>query len=352
MAEIQLTIDGREVVTEEGKSIFEAARKVGIRIPHLCYREDLTVTAACRLCVVEVEGARTLVASCAYPVANRMVVRTDTQRVLDARRLALEFLLSDHPYDCMTCERSGSCKLEKYAYEYGVKRSRFEGDQHDYPIRSINPFFERDYNKCILCGRCVTVCHELQYCEAVDQVNRGFDTKVAAPFDRSMQETPCVFCGNCVSVCPVGALSEKAGHFQGREWELTKVPTICSYCGVGCTLLLNVKDNKILKVTTAMDLGMNRGWTCVKGRFGFDYVHSSDRLTDPFIKDDGRFRKASWDEALDTVASGLQKVKENYGPDAVAFLASAKCTNEENYLLQKLARAAIGTNNVDHCARL
>jgi predicted molibdopterin-dependent oxidoreductase YjgC len=352
MREIQLKIDGQEIKAEEGMTIFEAARKTGIQIPHLCYREDLTPTTACRLCVVEVEGAKTLVASCAYPVADKMVVRTDTERVQDARRLVIEFLLSDHPYDCMTCEKSGSCKLEKYAYELGIRKPRFEGDKHNYPVRQVNPFFERDYNKCILCGRCVTVCHELQYCEAVDHSKRGFDTKIAASFDRSMQETPCVFCGNCVSVCPVGALSEKAGRFQGRDWELKKVPTICSYCGVGCTLLLNVKENQVLKVTSDRDLGVNRGWTCVKGRFGFDYVHSPDRLIAPLIKENGKFRERSWDEALDAVAKGLKKVKDQHGPDAIGILASAKCTNEENYLLQKMARAALGTNNIDHCARL
>ena len=352
MAEIRLNIDGREVTAEEGMTVFEAAQSVGIRIPHLCYRTDLSATAACRMCVVEVEGARTLVASCAYPVANKMVIQTNTKRVMDARRTVLEFLLSDHPYDCMTCEKSGSCKLEKYAYEYGVRKSRFKGEQHDYTLRSQNPFFERDYNKCILCGRCVTVCHDIQYCEAVDQIHRGFQTQVAAPFNRPMQDTPCVFCGNCVSVCPVGALSEKAGRFQGREWELKKIPTICSYCGVGCTLILNVKDDQVLKVTSDKDAGVNKGWTCVKGRFGSDYVHSPDRLTEPLIRVNGQLQKASWEEALDTVAQGLKKVKEKQGADAVAFLVSAKCTNEENYLLQKLARAAIGTNNVDHCARL
>ena len=352
MREIHLSIDGLEVKAEEGTTIFEAARKVGIKIPHLCYRNDLTPTTACRLCVVEMEGARTLVASCAYPVADKMVVRTDTERVRDARKLVIELLLSDHPYDCMTCEKSGSCKLEKYAYAFGIRKSRFEGEKHNYPIRSSNPFYERDYNKCILCGRCVTVCHEVQYCEAVDHSKRGFATKIAASFDRSMEESPCVFCGNCVSVCPVGALSEKAGRFEGREWELKKVPTTCSYCGVGCTLVLNVKDNRVLKVTSNPDLGVNEGWTCVKGRFGFDYVHSPDRLSDPLIKENGVFRQASWDEALGTVAEGLKKVKTKHGADAIGVLVSAKCTNEENYVLQKIARAALGTNNVDHCARL
>ncbi len=352
MTEIRLNIDGREVQAEEGTTIFEAARKAGISIPHLCYRHDLTPTTSCRLCVVEVEGARTLVASCALPVAPKMVVRTDTKRVRDARKLVVELLLSDHPYDCMTCEKSGSCKLEKYAYEFGIRKTRFQGEKHEYPLRAVNPFYERDYNKCILCGRCVTVCHEVQYCEAVDYIKRGFTTKVAASFDHSMQETPCVFCGNCVSVCPVGALSEKAGRFQGRDWELKKVPTICSYCGVGCTLVLNVKDNQVLKVTSDKDLGVNKGWTCVKGRFGFDYIHSPDRLTEPLIREGDKFRPASWDEAMDRVAEGLKKVKADHGPEAIGVLVSAKCTNEENYLLQKLARVALGTNNVDHCARL
>ena len=352
MSEILLTIDGREVKAKEGTTIFEAAKKLRIAIPHLCYRKDLTPTSACRICVVEVEGARTLVASCAYPVANNMVVRTNTSRVVKARKQVVELLLSDHPYDCMTCEKSGTCKLEKYAYQLGVKKPRFDGVKHDYPVRAANPFFERDYNKCILCGRCVTVVHEIQHCHAVDYTKRGFDSKIAASFDRSMKETPCVYCGNCVSVCPVGALSEKAGRFQGREWELGKTPTTCSYCGVGCTIVLNTKDNEILKVTSDKDLGVNKGWTCVKGRFGWDYVHSPDRLTGPLVKEQGGFRPAAWDEALDKVAEGLKKVKKEYGPDAIGVLVSAKCTNEENYLLQKLARAALGTNNVDHCARL
>ena len=352
MSDIKLLIDDKEIAVEQGTTIFEAARQAGIHIPHLCYREDLTVTAACRLCIVEVEGARNLVASCAAPAANNMKVHTNTARVSEARKQVIELLLSDHPYDCMTCEKSGACKLEKYAYQLGVRKPRFQGGKHDYPVRAANPFFERDYNKCILCARCVTVCHEVQYCEAVDQSKRGFDTKVAALFDRSMKQTPCVYCGNCVSVCPTGALSEKAGHSEGRTWEMEKIPTTCSYCGVGCTLVLNVKDDRIVKVTSDRKLGMNKGWTCVKGRFGFDYVHSPDRLTTPLVREDGRLRPAEWDEALDKAAAGLDKVRKEYGPDSIGILVSAKCTNEENYLLQKLARAAIGTNNVDHCARL
>jgi formate dehydrogenase alpha subunit len=352
MSGVTLTIDERTVEAPAGTTVFWAARKAGIEIPHLCYLEGLSPTAGCRLCVVEVEGSRNLSASCALPVANKMVVRTESPRVTAARRMVLEFLLSDHPRDCMTCEKSGACALENYAYKFGIRQSGFVGDHHDYPLRESNPFFVRDYNKCILCARCVTVCHEVQYCRAVDQTHRGFATKVAAFGDRSMEESPCVFCGNCVSVCPTGALTEKAGRFEGRSWEMKKVPTICSYCGVGCTLVLNVKEDRIVKVTSDREKGMNKGWTCVKGRFGFDYVHSPDRLSTPLVRDNGGLRGAGWDEALDRVAAGLTKVKDQYGPDAVGFLVSAKCTNEENYLLQKIARSAIGTNNVDHCARL
>lgn len=352
MNEVKLSIDGHEVAIETGTTIFEAARKAGIVIPHLCYMEGLSASAACRLCIVEVEGARNLVASCGAPVADKMVVRTNTKRVQDARRLVIELLLSDHPSDCMTCEKSGSCELERYAYEFGIIKSRFEGEKHSYPIRSANPFFERDYNKCILCSRCVKVCHEIQYCQAVDFSKRGFATKIAAAFDSDMKEAPCVFCGNCVSVCPTGALSEKAGRFQARQWEMTKIPTICSYCGVGCTLIMNVKDNKVIKVTSDKDLGINKGWTCVKGRFGFDYVHSEDRLQGPLTRENGVLRPTNWDKALSAAAEGLNSIKDKYGPDSIGVLVSAKCTNEENYLLQKLARAVIGTNNVDHCARL
>ena len=356
MNEVRLQIDGKEVSTAEGTTIFEAARSVGIEIPHLCYREDLTPTAACRLCVVEVEGARNLVASCAYPVANNLVVRTNTERVIKTRRLVIELLLSDHPFDCMTCEKSGACELERYAYELGVATTRFQGEKHDYPLDETNPFFVRDYNKCILCERCVKACSDVQFVEAIDFAHRGFSTKVASPFDRSLLESTCIFCGQCVAGCPVGALVEKTRMGKGREWEFRKVPTVCPYCGVGCNIELNVKDNRIVKVTSPINSVVNKGRLCVKGKFGFDFVHNEERLTTPLIRDgekgEGRFREASWEEALDLVAKRLAKIKNQSGPDSLAVLSSAKCTNEENYLTQKFARAVLGTNNIDHCARL
>lgn len=352
MDKVFLTIDGNQVAVAKGATVFQAAKAAGISIPHLCYREDLSPNSACRICVVEVEGARTLVPSCSFPVSEGMIVRTDTPRVMNARKMVLELILSDHPFDCMTCEKSGSCKLEKYAYQMGIKSSRFEGERHQLPIDISNPFIGRDYNKCILCGRCVTACNEVQRWEAIDYMGRGFATKVGTAFDRGLETSPCVFCGQCVEVCPVGALVEKQRLRKGREWELKKVDTVCSYCGVGCNLELNVKDNAIVKVTANRKSPVNNGRLCVKGRFGSDYVHHPDRLSQPLIRENGEFKATDWDTALNRVAEKLNEIKAQHGPDSIAFLSSAKCTNEENYLFQKFARAVVGTNNVDHCARL
>jgi len=360
VAEISLTIDGKKVAVECGTSVMQAAKKLGIEIPHLCYYEGLSPFSGCRLCVVEVERIKNLVASCSYPVAEGMVVHTDTPRVQQARKLVMELLLSDHPYDCMTCEKSGDCKLEKYAYQMGVTSSRFKGEKHHYHIDLSNPFFERDYNKCILCGRCVTVDNEVQHADAIDFIGRGFNMKPGAAFDRQLQDetSTCVFCGQCVGVCPTGALIDRSRRFKGREWELKKVRTVCSFCGVGCNIELNVKDGKIINITSWKDSPVNRGNLCVKGRYGHDFVHHPDRLISPMVRKGPKgeptqdFEKISWDSALTFVAEKLKQIKETYGSESIGFLSSAKCTNEENYLLQKFARAVVGTNNVDHCARL
>jgi len=256
----------------------------------------------------------------------------------------------------MTCEKSGACELEKYAYELGVSTTTFKGEKHAYPLDETNPFFIRDYNKCILCERCVKSCNDVQFVEAINFAHRGFNTKVATPFDKSLLDSTCIFCGQCVASCPVGTLVEKSRRFRGREWELKKVNTVCPYCGVGCNIELNIKNNRIVKVTSLVNGVVNRGRLCVKGKFGFDFVHSPERLTSPLIREgekgEGKFREASWEEALALVAKNLSEIKSESGPDSLSVLSSAKCTNEENYLMQKFARAVIGTNNVDHCACL
>jgi formate dehydrogenase alpha subunit len=347
-----LTIDGREATAQRGMTVMQAADAAGIRIPRLCYHPQLEPFAGCRLCVVEVEGLRTLAASCALPATPGMVVRSDTERVMDARRLAVELLLSDHPADCLTCEQCGKCELQQYAYELGVRESPFVGERHRDLVDDTNPCFLRDYAKCILCGRCVSMCHDIVGAGAIDFAHRGFDCRVASPFGRPMQETTCVFCGQCVQACPTGALVERTRVGQGREWEFGVINTVCGYCGVGCGLRFYLKDGAIVKVEGDDDSPVNRGRTCVKGRFGWDFLTRDDRLTTPLVRKDGELVPATWDEALTAAAAGLKRIADGHGADSLEFLASAKCTNEENYLMQRLARQVFGTNNVDHCARL
>jgi len=353
--QVSLWIDGKEVRVAPGATIYWAAKSLGIEIPHLCYGEDLPAMSSCRLCVVEVEGMRNLAASCSMPVAQGMKVRTDTDRVQKARRMNLQLILSDHAVECITCEKSGSCLLERYAYEFGITESRFTGprwEKNRHDVDESSPFLVRDYNKCILCGRCVHACAELQYDSAIDYSARGFKARISTPFGRPLTDTTCEFCGRCIGVCPVGALTEKARRKQGREWELAVTSTICPYCGCGCTLDVHTKAGRVVKVTTHSRDTVNRGNLCVKGKFGIGFLDRPERLTTPLIRRDGKLEPASWEEALDLVSRRLGGIKAAHGPDALAGLSSAKCTNEENYVFQRFVRGAFGTNNVDHCARL
>jgi formate dehydrogenase alpha subunit len=339
------------VSVPKGTTILKAAQKAGAFIPTLCHDDELSSPGACRICVVEVKGARALVASCVAEANEGMVVETASPQVIEARKTILELILANHPEDCLTCHKAGDCKLQDYAYFYDVKPGGFRGDAHEYELEDDNLFIVRDMNKCILCGKCVRVCEEKQGRAVIDFAYRGFKTKIATALDKPLAESVCVSCGSCVAVCPTGALTEKAMRGKARKWEVEKVRTTCPFCGVGCNFDLNVKDGKVVGVTSNPDAPSNGRDMCVKGRFGVDYIHSPKRLTKPLIKKNGEFVESSWDEALDLVASKLKDIKSQYGGDAIAALSSARCTNEENYLMQKFMRAAIGTNNVDHCAR-
>ena len=346
---VQITMDGRSLRVSAEASVLEAARAAKIRIPTLCNLPDLTPAGACRLCLVKIEGRPGLAAACVQPVIDGMVVYTHTPEVLEARKMMLEMLLASHPADCLSCVRNLNCELQTLAAELGVKASRFSGVSRHYPLDDSNGFIVRDNEKCILCGRCVRTCQELQVCNVLEFNNRGFDTKVAPAFDAATQDSACVFCGACVSACPVGALTEKTFWNHGRPDK--KVRTTCPFCGVGCNFDLNVKDDRVIGVTSRPDSPVNGRLLCVKGRFGTDFIHSPSRLTSPLIRQKGRLEPVTWDEALDFVAERFNEIKRQHGPDAIAALSSARCTNEENYLLQKLMRAAVGTNNIDHCAR-
>jgi len=261
----------------------------------------------------------------------------------------VELLLANHPTDCLTCQRNLDCELQKLATDLGIRTVRFQGDQRQYPLDDSNPFIVRDNTKCVLCGRCVRVCKEVQCCNVLDWTDRGFNSKITPAFDEALTDSSCVFCGTCVSACPVGALTAKPWFDAGLPDK--KVRTTCPFCGVGCNFDLNVKDDKVIGVTSNIDSPVNGRLLCVKGRFGTDYVHSPERLTTPLIKKDGELVAATWDEALDLVAEKFSAIKRDFGADAIAALSSARCVNEENYLMQKFMRAVIGTNNVDHCAR-
>jgi formate dehydrogenase alpha subunit len=301
---------------------------------------------------LEGEGDRPLIAACARVVEKGMSVKTRTDRVLAARKTVLELLISDHPLDCLTCESSGVCPLQDYAYEYGVTGQTFAGRRHDYSPDVSNPFIQRDLSKCIKCYRCAQACQDLQFCDIADHMYRGFDTMVTTALDRPLNETDCVSCGRCVSVCPTGALVEKASIGLGRSKNMKRTATICPYCGVGCHIILETNRGSIVRVRSDDKSPVNAGDLCVKGRFGFDFVNSPDRLQQPLVRKDGQLQPASWDEALDFAAARLTEIKKRHKPDSIAILASSKCTNEDNYLMQKFARAAIGTNNIDNCARL
>lgn len=351
MAEVTLTIDGKQVTVPAGTTVLEAARSAGIFIPTLCHDPELTPWGGCRLCVVEIERMRNLPASCVTTATEGMVVYTASDAVIEARRTILELLLANHPMDCLTCGRNGDCRLQDYAYRYGVREPGFTGERHTYPIEDDNPFIIRDLNKCILCGKCVRACAEIQGKSIVDFAYRGFNTKITPAMDTALSGSDCVFCGNCVAVCPVGALQEKGLRTAARTWEVKKVRTTCPYCGSGCTFELNVKDGRVVGVTSC-DGDVNGRALCVKGRFGYGFIHHPDRLTKPLIKRNGVFEEATWEEAINLVAGKLGAIKKEYGSDALGVLSSARCTNEENYLMGKFTRAVLGTNNIDHCARL
>jgi predicted molibdopterin-dependent oxidoreductase YjgC len=370
-----LTINGIELAFEPGETILQVARRNHIDIPTLCHLKGTTPTGACRICVVEVERARTLLAACATPAGPGMVVRTESPAVVAARKQIIQLMLSSGNHNCAIrgsddaewttfqlkvqtedgsnelCPVWGDCRLQNLAYRYQVTGEAFPATPTQYPMETVNPFIVRDFSRCISCGRCVQACSDVQVNNAISFGYRGPHSKIIAAGDRPLKDSDCVFCGECVQACPVGALVEKEVRYKVRPWETRKVRTTCSYCGVGCQMDLHVKDNRVVKVTGA-DIAPNHGSLCVKGRFGYHFIGSDRRLTTPLIKENGQHRPASWDEALDLVAEKLAKIRDAHGGDAIGLFSSARITNEENYIAQKFARAVLKTNNVDHCARL
>lgn len=352
MTKINLTINGKNIPAKDGITILEAAKGAGINIPTLCHDPRLKPYGACRLCLVEVKGFKKPLLSCATPVKEGMEVETNTAALIRIRKTLVELLLSDHKINCVTCESSGRCKLQDLAYEFCIEDNRFIGERNTFTIEDFNPLIERDPSKCILCGCCVRICEEVQQNSVYTFAGRSFSTVVTTPYDRSLTQTRCELCGQCISACPTAALIDKTAKNKGRIWETSATKTTCPYCGCGCELELHVKDGRVVRVSADVQSGVNKGNACAKGRFTMGFINHKDRLKSPLIRKDGELTSASFNEALGFIASKLVKIKEESGPDSIGVIASARCTNEENYLLQKFTRAVIGTNNIDHCARL
>ncbi len=375
-AEHMMVINGNEFGFTPGETILDVARRHDIDIPTLCHLKGAAPTGACRICVVDVRGARNLLPACVTPAADNMIVQTESPAVVSARRLILQLLLSSGNHNCAVrgsdgqdwtsfqlavhnddgsgelCPVWGDCRLQDLAYRYQVSGERFSATETAYPMETVNPFIVRDFSRCIQCGRCVQACNEIQVNNAIHVGYRGAKAKIIAAGDRPLKDSDCVFCGECVQACPVGALVEKDARYKVRPWTARKVRTTCSYCGVGCQMYLHVQDNRVGKVSGVEERAPNFGSLCVKGRFGFDFIHAPQRLTVPLIKENGQFREAGWDEALDLVAKRLGSIRESSGTDSIGVLTSARITNEENYIANKFARAVLKTNNIDHCARL
>jgi formate dehydrogenase major subunit len=343
--QVHFTIDGKEIWAEEGMNILDAALVNDIYIPHLCHHPDLKPVGACRLCGIEVDGGR-MAMSCMTPVKEGIRVLTDSPAIHQSRKAVMEMLVATHHMDCLACKASTDCELLKVSNYLGIDAAAMADLRPAaprVPVDTSNPFFNFDPNKCIVCGICVRTCDEIVGLGALGYIERGYHTVIGTFENKPFVESICESCGECVSRCPVGALAPKKSNFPARE-----VETTCVYCGVGCGIYLGVTGDRVVSVRADHERSTNEGSLCVKGRYGFNFVNHPDRLTKPLIKKNGEFVEAEWEEALDLIAS---KFAESKG-DKFAALASAKCTNEDNYLIQKFTRAVMGTNTVDHCARL
>ncbi|MDD4912811.1 MAG: formate dehydrogenase subunit alpha [Sideroxydans sp.] len=354
--EVTLNIDGVAVTVPAGTSVMRAAVKAGVMIPKLCATDSLAPFGSCRLCLVEVEGRRGYPSSCTTPVEAGMKVKTQTPKLADLRRNVMELYISDHPLDCLTCAANGNCELQTMAGAVGLREVRYgmAGANHFTDVKKdeSNPYFTYDPAKCIVCNRCVRACEEQQGTFALTISGRGFESRVTAGQSDSFMESDCVSCGACVNACPTATLMEKSVIAKGQaEHDVT---TTCAYCGVGCGFKAEMKGSEVVRMVPWKDGKANEGHSCVKGRFAWGYATHKDRITKPMIraKTSDPWREVSWEEAFAHAAKEFRRIQDKYGKNSIGALVSSRCTNEEDYLVQKLVRAAFGNNNVDTCARV
>jgi formate dehydrogenase major subunit len=353
---VTLTIDGRAVAVPAGTTVMRAAAEIGTAIPKLCATDSLKQFGSCRLCLVEIDGARGTPTSCTTPVAEGMTVHTQTPRLQKLRKGVMELYISDHPLDCLTCAANGDCELQDQAGAVGLRDVRYgyQGANHLGQAKDhSNPYFDFDSSKCIVCSRCVRACDEVQGTFALTIQGRGFGSKVSAGTTADdFLSSECVSCGACVQACPTATLTEKALVEIGTPER--SVVTTCAYCGVGCTFRAEMRGEQLVRMVPWKDGKANRGHSCVKGRFAWGYAQHEERITKPMIRAsiDQPWQEVSWEQAFAHAASELKRIQAKYGQRSIGGITSSRCTNEETFLVQKLIRAGFGNNNVDTCARV
>ncbi len=347
-----ITINNRSCSINEGDSILDVARRNELNIPTLCHLKDTNPSGACRICLVEVEGAKQLLPACDTPARSGMTIKTHSDKVIQARKGILEIMLASGDHHCLLCATNGDCQLQDLAVEYRADSRNLPQSPQKSTVEDDTALILRDHSKCIHCGRCVKACREIQGNNILSFGRENGQPKIFAGDNVTLKESDCVFCGECVQVCPTAALQEGKNQFVGHLRDEQKIRTTCPYCGVGCQLWLHTRNQKIVKVTGVEQGLPNRGRTCVKGRFGYDFIYHKNRLKKPLIKQpSGEFREAEWNEALDLIASKFSQFTRESGADSVAGISCARSINEDNYAMQKLFRTVFKTNNIDHCAR-
>ena len=340
---VTFTLDGREMQAPAGTLLIDAAKAAGVEIPAFCYYEGLSLQAACRMCLVEVEKMPKLQPGCTLPVAAGMVVRSDTPAIHQARKGVLEFLLTNHPLDCPVCDKGGECELQDMVFRYGAGESRFVENKHHVPEKQWSPVVFFDAPRCILCYRCVRICGEGLGVGALGIVNRGVTAEIAPSHGDHLE---CDECGSCIDICPVGALTSGTYRYKTRPWEMNHVGTICTHCSNGCKTTLGVRDGQIIRGNNRDSSGINGEFLCIKGRYAFDFTSHPERLQSPLMKVDGKLQPVSWSQALLAVVERFTQARERN--EKTAVVGSNHTTNEENYFLQKFARQGLGTAHIDH----
>jgi NADH-quinone oxidoreductase subunit G len=342
--QIAFTLNGQQVVTAPGTLVIEAAKRQGVEVPSFCYYPGLSLQAACRMCLVEVEKMPKLQTACTLVATDGMVVKTDTPAVHKARKDMIEFLLSNHPLDCPVCDKGGECELQDMTFRYGLDKTRFVEEKLHSPEEKWSPLVYYDAPRCILCFRCVRVCDEGMDVKALGVGSRGVHSVILPNQSGALA---CEECGMCIDICPVGALTSGTYRYQTRPWEMTYFGNPCAHCSNGCKTTLSVRNNSILRANNRDRSGVNGEFLCAKGRFAFDFTSHEERLRQPLVRRNGKLEPASWEDAFEEVARRLKQARDAHGPAAIGVIGSNHTTNEENYLLNRFARITLGTNNLD-----